>query len=81
MLNKLQGVDVRYQELQEQLADPAVYADPALLRRLSREQKELEPIVEAWRAYRRAESDLEAARELLGDPELREMAQEELPTD
>ena len=78
MLSRLRGVDVRYQEVQAQLADPAVYGDPALLRRLSREQKELEPIVAAWRAYQRAEADLESARALLGDPELKEMAQEEL---
>ena len=78
MEEKLKGIVQRLEALQERLADPAVYADPALMKRLSREQRELEPIAAAWRAYQKAQGDLEAARELLGDPEFREMAQEEL---
>ncbi len=78
MLNKLKGIEARYQEVQELLADPAVYADPEQLRRLSREQKELEPVVAAFRAYTRAERNLEEARELLNDPDLKEAAQEEM---
>ena len=78
MLNKLKGIEARYQEVQELLADPAVYADPEQLRRLSREQKELEPVVAAFRAYTRAERNLEEARELLSDPDLKEAAQEEM---
>ena len=80
MLEKLKGIEKRFQEIQDQLADPAVYADAALLKKLSREQKELEPVVAAYRAYVRTESDLEAAKELLGDPEMKEMAQEEIQT-
>ena len=70
MLEKLKGIEEHYEDIQAQLADPAVYADSDLLRRLSREQKELEPIVEAYRAYRKWEADEAAARELLSDPEL-----------
>ena len=77
MLDKLKAIDSRYQEIESKLADGAVYADSALLARLTREQKELTPVVEAYRAYRQAESDLAAAREMLSDPELRELAQEE----
>ena len=60
------------------MEDPATYADPDLLRRLTREQKEIEPVVEVYRAYRQAEADLNAAQELLSDPEMKEMAQEEI---
>ena len=77
MLEKLRGIEARYEDIQAQLADPAAYADSALLRRLTREQKELEPIVEAYRAYRKWEAEESAARELLSDPELKDMAQEE----
>ncbi len=80
MLDKLRDIDRRFQEIESQLADPAVYADSGLLARLTREQKELTPVVEAYRAYRRAESDLAAAREMLSDPELKELAQEEQRT-
>ncbi len=78
MLDKLRAIDLRYQEVQERLSDASVYADAALLRSLSREQRELEPIALAYRAYCRALADMEEARELLRDPELKEMAQEEL---
>lgn len=78
MLDKLKTIDDRFEAITSQLEDPATYADPDLLRRLTREQKELEPVVEAYRACRRAEEDLASAQELLADPELREMAQEEI---
>ena len=78
MLDKLKTIADRYEALTSQLEDPATYGSPDLLRRLTREQKEIEPVVEAYRAYRRAEDDLASAQELLGDPELKEMAQEEM---
>ena len=78
MLDKLRAVANRQEALVSQLEDPATYADPDLLRRLTREQKELEPVAEAYRAYRAAEERERSARELLEDPELREMAQEEI---
>jgi peptide chain release factor 1 len=54
-----------------------VYTDPALYARLAREQKELQPVVEAYRSFVKARGDMEGARELMSDPELKEMAQEE----
>ena len=78
MTEKLQAIEERYEALARQLEDPAVYGDPEKLKKLNREQKELAPVVEAFRAYRRAESDLRDAQELLSDPEMKEMAQEEL---
>ncbi len=78
MLNKLQAISDRLEAVVTQMEDPATYADPDLLRRLTREQKELEPVVEAYRAYSQAEADLASAQELLSDPEMKEMAQEEI---
>ena len=78
MTEKLQAIEERYEALARQLEDPAVYGDPEKLKKLNREQKELAPVVEAFRAYRRAEGDLRDAQELLSDPEMKEMAQEEL---
>jgi len=78
MMNKLREIDARYDALVSQMEDPGTYADPELLRRLTKEQKEIEPVVEAYRAYRKAEAGAASARELLGDPELREMAREEV---
>ena len=44
MLDKLQAIDQRLEAIVSQMEDPATYADPDLLRRLTREQKELEPV-------------------------------------
>ena len=78
MLDQLKEIANRYEAIVSQLEDPSVYADPGRLAKLTREQKELTPVVEAYRAYCRAESNLQEAQELLGDPEMKEMAQEEL---
>lgn len=78
MLEKLQAIARRLDQVERQLSDPAVYADRESLTRLSREQKELTPIVAAFRAWQQAEADCAGARELLSDPEMRELAQEEL---
>ena len=78
MLEKLQAIARRLDQVERQLSDPAVYVDRESLTRLSREQKELTPIVAAFRAWQQAEADCAGAQELLSDPEMRELAQEEL---
>ena len=78
MLEKLQAIVRRLDQVDRQLSDPAIYADREMLTRLSREQKELTPIAAACRAWRQAEDDCAQAQELLTDPEMRELAQEEL---
>ena len=62
------------------MADPSVLSDPAAYSALMREYKKLTPMMEAYEAYMRAEQNVQDALELLdmGDPELKEMAQEEL---
>jgi len=77
MLDKLKVVAARYEEITSQLEDGAIYADSSRLTKLTREQKELAPIVETYEAYRRVESDLAAAEEMMSDPELRELGHEE----
>ncbi len=78
MLEKLESIDLHYQNLEAQLGAPETYGDPDLVARLNREQRELEPLVTAYRHLKRRQADLEAAEALLGDPELGEMAREEL---
>ena len=78
MLDKLQKIEARLAQVEQQLVDPSVYSDRQAMAKLSREQKELTPIVEAYRAYARAGADMAAATEMLSDPELRELGQEEL---
>ncbi len=75
---QLKAIELRYQELEARLAANETYGDPELVSRLNREQKELEPLVTAYRALCRAQSDLIDAEELLSDPEMKELAQQEI---
>ena len=78
MLDKLKDLDLRYEDLESQLGDPRGYGDAEKLRQVNRELKELLPVVETYRAYQAADSRRREAEELLHDPEMKEMAQDEL---
>ena len=78
MLEKLQAIVRRLDQVERQLSDPAVYADRERLTALSREQKELTPVVSCYRDYLQAQTTARDAEEMLSDPELRALAQEEL---
>ena len=77
MLNKLQAVVHKYEELCAKSEQPDFYADPKKAAKLLREKNDLEPIVESYQAYRQAEADMMDAQELLSDPDMKELAQEE----
>jgi peptide chain release factor 1 len=68
----------RLVELDANLSDPQVLADIGRYRSLSREQAEVAHVVQLFRRYEQRERDLEAGRELLDDPELAEMAAEDV---
>jgi len=68
---------MRLGELDATLADPAIAADMKNFRTLTREHAEVAGVVEQYRRYEQRERDLAGAREMLGDPELAEMAAEE----
>ena len=76
MLNKLAAVEARLLEVEEALQQGDLYSDPKRAAELLREQKELAPVVEAYRRYKAAEADLQTAQELLRDedPDIRDMA-------
>ena len=78
MLDKLKQLALRYEDLQAQLADPAVYGNMDKLKSINRDLKELGPVVETYHAYQQALADRQEAEKLLHDPDFRELAQEEL---
>jgi len=80
MLDKLEGVENRFLELEQMLGDPNVLKDRGAFQKLSREHAELSRVVSVYRDYKQVVKDLEGSRELLkgSDPELRELAQEEV---
>ncbi len=80
MLDKLQAVANRFEELCAKSEQPDFYADPVKAAKLLKERNELEPIVEAYQALMNAKKAQEDARELLvgeTDPEMRELCQEQ----
>ena len=76
MLEKLRAVSDRYEELCAKSEQPDFYADPQKAAGLLREKNELEPVVEAYRDYCRAEQEMNDAQELMADPDMRELCQE-----
>ena len=82
MFENLSVFENRYEELNMKLYDPAVAADRNLYRDLMKEHKEIEPIVEKYRALKKAEASLEDAETILNDSEadkeLRQMASDEM---
>jgi peptide chain release factor 1 len=80
MLARLEEVEKRFEQVERSLADPQVASDPKELQRLGKMHAELEPIVQAFRAYKTTLQRIEEAESLLGDPEMHDLAQEELDT-
>src|SRR5512141_1383969 len=80
VLKKLDAIEQRFEELTHQLSDPAVASSGERFRKVSKERASLEATVNALQAYRRLLKDVEDNEALLeeSDPELREMAKEEL---
>lgn len=81
MTERLEQLNHRYEELSAQLSAPETYNDPALAARLNREQRELEPVVQAWRDLAASDRELADAEALLHDEDeaLRLLAREEFP--
>ena len=76
MLNQLQAICNKYEELCARSEQPDFYADPQKAARQLREKSDLEPIVACYQAYRQAEKDMADAQELMNDPEMKELCQE-----
>jgi peptide chain release factor 1 len=76
---KLEALAERHEEVGRLLADPGVIGDNARFRSLSREYAQLEPVARGLSDYAQAQRDLQAAEAMRADPELRELAEEEIP--
>ncbi|PMZ88428.1 MULTISPECIES: peptide chain release factor 1 [unclassified Pseudomonas] len=80
LLNKLDTLQDRFEELTALLGDAEVISDQTRFRAYSREYAEVEPVIGAYKEWRKVQDDLEGAQALLkdADPDLREMAVEEV---
>lgn len=78
MFEKVKGLCQRMDELEARLSEPGLYDDPDRAAKLLKERNELEPIVVTYRAYEQAQQTIADATEMLSDPDMKELAQEEL---
>ena len=80
MLEKLAEIEIRYEQVQSALADPACSKDAQKLKELMKESKRLEPVVEKYREFKSEQARIDEAEGLLGegDAELKKLAQDEI---
>ena len=78
LTDKLARADERLEELDALLSQPEIAGDMDRYRKLTREHADLTPVVALYRQYRQVEADQQTARDMLGDPDMRELAEAEL---
>ncbi|MBO4289995.1 MAG: peptide chain release factor 1 [Lachnospiraceae bacterium] len=81
MFDRLEDIIKHFEEIQQELGQPDVAADPNRFRKLMKEQNDLQPLVETYTQYKKEKTNVEDSLELLdveSDPEMRELAKEEL---
>ena len=78
MKERLEIIQERYNNLCEELLKPEVYNDYKKMQTISKEKNSIEPVVEAYKKYNTVLDDIEAAKEMSKDPEMKEFALEEI---
>jgi peptide chain release factor 1 len=78
MFDKLNAVEAQYERLMAEMSDPAVQADTTKFRSHSKALSEMQPLVESFREYKEVVGHLTTTEELMKDPDMRELAQEEV---
>ena len=78
MFQKLEAVEQRYEELNKKISDPEVIARQDEWKNLMKEHAALVDVVEKYREYKKAQSDLEEAQQMLNDKDLKELAEMEI---
>ena len=78
MMDKIEELERRYQELEALLSDPTVISNQPEFRKFSREHSDLSELVATYRRYRKVLGEISDNRELLADPDMKEMAEDEL---
>lgn len=80
MIDRLEKTLAKYNEIKEELSNPETLQDIKKLTKLSKEQSDLEEIVECYKEYKSVLTGIEDDKELLKDPDLKDIAKEELST-
>lgn len=81
MFQKLDAVEKRYEELTKKIADPEVIANTSVWTEYMKEHAEMEEVVLKYKEYKKVKQALAEAEEMLKDPEMKELAEEEVKED
>ena len=77
MFEKLEAVEKRYDELTKLIADPEIISNHAEWQKLMKEHASIEDVVLKFREYKKVKKSMEEAEELMQDPDMKELAEEE----
>jgi len=79
--DKLQEIEEKFERLTADLGDPGVLSDPVRYRQMAKDRAQLEPLVDAFRDFKRVRAEVQGNEALLADPDadVRQMARDELP--
>lgn len=77
MLDKLEAVEARYEELNKLISNPEVISDQNAFKKYMKEQSGLVDVVEKYREYKKVKQNMDDAEEMMSDPEMKEMAEME----
>ena len=80
MFQKLEDVEKRYEELNKLISDPDVISNQNEWKKLMKEHSSIEDVVNKFREYKNVQKNIEDAKEMLSDPELKDLAEEEILT-
>ena len=75
MFQKLEGVEKRYEELTKKISDPEVIANQTEWQKSIKEHAEIQDTVEKYREYKKVKQQLEEAKQMLDDPELKDICE------
>ncbi len=80
MFDRLSQMEARYESLSRDMSDPELVNDQKKFQAIAKEHRDMEPIIEKYREYRKVKDGIAEAKAMLADPDMKEMAQEELAT-
>jgi len=80
MFDRLAQMEARYDSLSRDMSDPTLVNDQKRFQAIAKEHRDMEPVVEKYRQYRKVADGIAEAKTMLTEPDLKEMAEEELAT-
>ena len=78
MFDNLEELEKKFEELNNKIMDPAIISDREQYGKIMKEHSDLEPIIAKYREYKSVQKNLEDSKELMNDPEMKDLAEAEM---